>query len=131
MKQGRRKTVNAMRQPRYTPKVHAPVRAARAYFFDRAAETMPRAALEKLQIRRLRATLKDACDNVALHRGRLDAAGVRPGDVRSLADLRHLPFTVKSDLRDHYPFGLFARPRKSLARVHASSGTTGKPTVVG
>ena len=100
-------------------------------FFDKPMETLPRAALEKLQLRRLRATVKAAYENVALHRSRMDAARVRPRDVRSLDDLRRLPFTLKTDLRDAYPFGLFARPRASLARLHASSGTTGKPTVVG
>jgi phenylacetate-CoA ligase len=121
--------MTAMLQPRYAAKVHS--HAPRAAFFDKAAETMTRGALEKLQLRRLRATLKEAYENVALHRGRMDAAGVAPRDVRSLDDVRRLPFTLKSDLRDHYPFGLFARPRESLARLHASSGTTGKPTVVG
>jgi phenylacetate-CoA ligase len=100
-------------------------------FFDKAAERMPRAALQKLQLRRLRATVKNAYENVPLHRGRMNAAGLKPADVRSLEDLARLPFTLKSDLRDGYPFGLFARPRESLARLHASSGTTGKPTVVG
>ena len=66
-----------------------------------------------------------------LHRARLDAAGVEPDDIRTLDDLQRLPFTVKTDLRDHYPFGMFARPAPQLARLHASSGTTGKPTVVG
>ncbi|HEX6318984.1 MAG TPA: phenylacetate--CoA ligase [Burkholderiales bacterium] len=117
-----------MLQPRFQSKVH---HRARAWFFDREAETLPRERLERLQLKRLRATLKNACDNVALHRERMQAAGIRPRDVRSLEDLARLPFTLKSDLRDHYPFGLFARPRKQLARVHASSGTTGKPTVVG
>ena len=120
--------MNAMLQPRFQSKVH---HRARAWFFDREAETLPRERLERLQLKRLRATLKNACDNVALHRERMQAAGIRPRDVRSLQDLARLPFTLKSDLRDHYPFGLFARPRKQLARVHASSGTTGKPTVVG
>ena len=123
--------MNAMLQTRYTPKVHAPARTARAFYFEREAETLPRGALEKLQLRRLRASVGDAYENVELHRKRMDAAKIRPRDLRSLEDLRHLPFTFKTDLRDHYPFGLFARPRKSLVRVHASSGTTGKPTVVG
>ncbi len=123
--------MNAMLQPRYAPKVHTPARAARAFFFDREAETLPRPALEKLQLRRLRATVKEAYENVGLHRQRMNAARLSPRDLRTLEDLRELPFTVKSDLRDHYPFGLFARPRKSLVRLHASSGTTGKPTVVG
>ncbi len=96
-----------------------------------AQETMPREQLAALQLERLRATVKNAYDNVPLHRSRLDAAGVRPEDIRSLADVQQLPFTLKTDLRDHYPFGMFARPRAELARLHASSGTTGKPTVVG
>ena len=123
--------MNAMLQPRFAPKVHTHVRNARAWYFEREAETMGRAALEKLQLRRLRATVKNAHENVALHRGRMDAARIAPRDVRSLDDLRELPFTQKSDLRDGYPFGLFARARKALVRLHASSGTTGKPTVVG
>ena len=123
--------MNAMLQPRFAGKVHHPARPARRFFFDREAETMPRAALEKLQLRRLRASVKEAYEKVALHRSRMDLAGIRPRDLRSLEDLQKLHFTLKSDLRDHYPFGLFARPQTSLARLHASSGTTGKPTVVG
>ncbi|MGE0873797.1 MAG: phenylacetate--CoA ligase family protein [Burkholderiales bacterium] len=92
---------------------------------------MPRERLEQLQTRRLRASLKNAYENVPLHRRRMNTADMLPQDVRSPADLRALPFTQKSDLRDAYPFGLFARPRGRLARLHASSGTTGKPTVVG
>ena len=94
-------------------------------------ETLPRERLEALQLERLRATLKNAWEHVPLHRARLDAAGIAPDDVRSLGDLRRLPFTQKTDLRDHYPFGLFARPLAQLSRLHASSGTTGRPTVVG
>jgi len=100
-------------------------------YFDRSTETMPREALAALQFERLRKTLRNAYDNVALHRQRLDDADIKPEDVRTLDDLRHVPFTFKTDLRDHYPFGMFARPVASLARVHASSGTTGKATVVG
>ncbi|HEY6863731.1 MAG TPA: phenylacetate--CoA ligase [Burkholderiales bacterium] len=92
---------------------------------------MPREKLAALQLRRLRQMLRNAYDHVPLHRRRLDAAGCRPEDVRSLRDLAELSFTVKTDLRDHYPFGMFARPREQLVRLHASSGTTGKPTVVG
>jgi phenylacetate-CoA ligase len=99
--------------------------------FDPAAEGMPREKLAALQLRRLRQTLANAYENVPLHRKRLDAAGCEPQDVRSFADLARLSFTVKTDLRDHYPFGMFARPRGQLVRLHASSGTTGKPTVVG
>jgi len=104
---------------------------AAAAFHDAAAETMAREALAALQFQRLRATLRNACDHVAFHRRRFEAIGFTPEDVRSLDDLRALPFTVKTDLRDQYPFGLFARPLDGLARLHASSGTTGKPTVVG
>jgi phenylacetate-CoA ligase len=105
--------------------------ARAGFWFQREIETMPRERLAALQGERLRATVRNAYDNVPLFRTRLDAAGVSPDDVRTRDDVRRLPFTQKSDLRDHYPFGLFARPRESLARVHASSGTTGKPTVVG
>jgi phenylacetate-CoA ligase len=101
------------------------------YYFEPAHETMPREQLAALQLKRLRATVRNAYDNVPFHRARLDADFIEPNDLRSLDDIRLLPFTVKTDLRDHYPFGLFARPRASLARLHASSGTTGKPTVVG
>ena len=101
------------------------------FFFQRELETMPREKLAALQLERLRATVTNAYNNVPMHRARLDAAGVSPEDLASLADLERLPFTNKADLRDHYPFGLFARPRSALARLHASSGTTGKPTVVG
>jgi len=95
-------------------------------------EALPREKLERLQLRRLQASLCNAWDHVPWHRERLRNAGlVQAQDLRSLADLQRLPFTVKNDLRDHYPFGLFARPVAQLARVHASSGTTGKPTVVG
>jgi phenylacetate-CoA ligase len=101
-----------------------------APMLDPVAETMPRERLEALQLERLRATLRNVREHVPPMRGRLDDAGIGPEDVRTLGDVAHLPFTTKSDLRDHYPFGLLARPRRSLARVHASSGTTGKPTVV-
>jgi phenylacetate-CoA ligase len=100
-------------------------------YFDQHAETMPREALQALQFERLRKTLRNAFDNVALHRGRLQQAGVVPEEVRTMDDVRHLPFTYKTDLRDSYPFGMFARPQSAVARLHASSGTTGKATVVG
>jgi phenylacetate-CoA ligase len=109
----------------------AAARRAPAYRFDPAAETLPREKLAALQLRRLRQTLRNAYDHVPLHRRRLDACGCEPEDVRTLADLARLSFTVKTDLRDHYPFGMFARPREQIVRLHASSGTTGKPTVVG
>lgn len=109
----------------------APKRAAKAYKFDAAAETMPRAELARLQLRRLKTSLRNAYDNVPFHRRRMQALGFEPGDLKRLEDLAGLPFTLKTDLRDHYPFGMFARPRTEVARLHASSGTTGKPTVVG
>ena len=84
-----------------------------------------------LQLDRLRWTLQHAYDNVPHYRAAFDAKGVHPSDLKSLADLAKFPFTTKKDLRDNYPFGLFAVPRTQVARVHASSGTTGKPTVVG
>ena len=87
--------------------------------------------LRALQLKRLQATLRHAYANSPVYRAKFDAAGVHPDDCRSLADLAKFPFTVKSDLRDNYPFGMFAVPREQCARIHASSGTTGKPTVVG
>ena len=87
--------------------------------------------LRALQTERLRWTVRHAYDNVPHYRASFEAAGVHPGDVTSLEDLARLPFTAKADLRDNYPFGMFAVPREEVARVHASSGTTGKPTVVG
>jgi phenylacetate-CoA ligase len=99
--------------------------------FERSAETMPRGKLAALQLKRLRQTLRNAYENVPLHRKRMRGLGMEPGDIRSLDDVPKLPFTLKSDLRDGYPFGMFARARQKLARLHASSGTTGKPTVVG
>jgi phenylacetate-CoA ligase len=108
-----------------------PPPAAAGTYLHPELETMPREALARLQLERLRETVRNAYEHVPMQRQRLDAAGLRPDDVRALADLQRLPFTVKTDLRDHYPFGLFARPVEELARLHASSGTTGKPTVVG
>ena len=101
------------------------------YRFEPAAESMSRAKIAALQLKRLRQTVKNAYENVPLHRKRMRKLGMEPGDIRSLDDLAQLPFSVKGDLRDHYPFGMFARPRAKVARLHASSGTTGKPTVVG
>ncbi|HWC02461.1 MAG TPA: phenylacetate--CoA ligase [Methylomirabilota bacterium] len=92
-------------------------------------ETLPRADLGRLQVERLRA-LVARTGAVPLYRDRLAAARVRPDDIRALADLRRLPFTTKADFRDTYPFGLLAAPMDEIVRIHASSGTTGKPTVV-
>ena len=87
--------------------------------------------IRALQLDRLKWSVRHAYDNVSMYRERFDAAGVHPDDIRDLSDLAKLPFTYKNDLRDNYPFGLFAVPRDQIIRVHASSGTTGKPTVVG
>ncbi|WP_416200531.1 MAG: Phenylacetate-coenzyme A ligase [Thermocaproicibacter melissae] len=94
-------------------------------------ETLPRAEMEALQLSRLKDTVKRVYEKVPAYRAKMDAAGVTPEQVRTLDDLRRLPFTTKQDLRDNYPFGMFAVPKKQLLRIHASSGTTGKPTVVG
>jgi phenylacetate-CoA ligase len=88
-------------------------------------------ALRALQLQRLKETLKHAYDNQQPYRAKCDAAGVTPADLRTLDDLRRFPFTAKSDLRDAYPYGMLAVPREKCVRVHASSGTTGRPTVVG
>ncbi len=94
-------------------------------------ETASRDEISALQLQRLKWTLQHAYDNVPHYKQKFDAAGVHPDDLKTLADLAKFPFTTKSDLRDNYPFGLFAVPRSQVSRVHASSGTTGKPTVVG
>lgn len=106
-------------------------RAANNYMFEPDVEVMPRKKLLDLQMARLRQTLSDAYANVPHYRKKFDAAGVSPASFKTLADLNRFPFTLKSDLRDNYPFGMLAVPREKLLRVHASSGTTGKPTVVG
>jgi phenylacetate-CoA ligase len=94
-------------------------------------ERAPLEALRKLQLERLRWSLKHAYDSVAHYRRKFDDAGVKPEDCRSLEDLARFPFTTKADLRETYPFGMFAVPMDRIVRIHASSGTTGKPTVVG
>ncbi|WP_327251235.1 phenylacetate--CoA ligase PaaK [Streptomyces sp. NBC_01244] len=94
-------------------------------------ERMGRDELAALQLTRLRATLRRAYDRVPFYRQAFDKAGLHPDDCRSLSDLALFPFTTKSDLRDQYPFGMFAVPRSDVRRIHASSGTTGRPTVVG
>ncbi len=100
-------------------------------YWEEEVETLPRVGLESIQLTRLKHLVARMYKNVAPYREKMDAAGVKPEDIQSLADLTKLPFTVKEDLRDNYPFGLFAVPMDEVVRVHASSGTTGKPTVVG
>ena len=99
--------------------------------FDIEFETMPREALEAIQLRRLQANLARAYAAVPFYRQQFDQAGLKPGDIRALKDLCKIPFTTKQDLRDNYPFGMFAVPMDNVVRIHASSGTTGQPTVVG
>jgi len=94
-------------------------------------EMAPREALAQLQLDRMRWSLQHAYDNVAHYQQAFDSAGVTPADLRQLDDLAHFPFTVKDHLRENYPFGMLAVPREQVRRVHASSGTTGQPTVVG
>jgi len=105
--------------------------AADSFMFDRAAETLPRAEIEALQVKRLKETIARAYAKVAHVRAKFDAAGARPEHCKTLADLARFPFSTKADLRDNFPFGLFAVPRENVLRLHASSGTTGRPTVVG
>jgi len=100
-------------------------------FFNEEFETLPRPALEALQLKRLQQTLERVYANVPFYRKSFDQAGIKPGDIKCLADLQRLPFTTKQDMRDSYPYNLFAAPMEEIVRIHASSGTTGKPTVVG
>ncbi len=99
--------------------------------YDIEFETMPREALEAIQLRRLQATLERVYATVPFYRKSFDDANIRPSQIKSLQDLRRLPFTTKQDLRDSYPYNMFAAPMDNIVRIHASSGTTGKPTVVG
>jgi phenylacetate-CoA ligase len=105
--------------------------AAGGLLWQPADETLPTPQLGELQMERLRETLRNAYEHVPFYRKKLDELGIKPDDVGCHGDLADLPFTTKIDLRDHYPFGMFARPREEIVRVHASSGTTGNPTTVG
>ncbi|MDD2337567.1 MAG: phenylacetate--CoA ligase [Geobacteraceae bacterium] len=100
-------------------------------YFNEEIETLPRLALEALQLKRLQGMLERVFVNVPFYRETFLKHGIKPGDVKSLDDLHRLPFTLKQDMRDSYPYGLFAAPMEDIVRIHASSGTTGKPTVVG
>lgn len=94
-------------------------------------ETMDRNELEKLQLERLQKQVKNVYENVPMYRERMDKKGVKPEDIKELKDLAKLPFTTKQDLRDYYPFELFAADKKDIVRIHASSGTTGRQIVAG
>ncbi len=98
---------------------------------DIGFETMPREDLEKIILRRLKTTIDRIYANVPFYRRKLEENNITPNDIRSLEDLKRIPFTTKEDLRDNYPYGMFAVPMDNVVRIHASSGTTGQPTVVG
>ncbi len=100
-------------------------------YYNEEFETLPRPALEALQVKRLKSMLERVYCNVPFYKDKFASLGVRPDSLKSLEDLRRLPFTVKQDMRDAYPYGLFSAPMEDIVRIHASSGTTGKPTVVG
>ena len=100
-------------------------------YYQPDIETMPREQLRELQLERMKQSVRHAYDNVAFYQQSFKEAGVTPDDLQTLEDLERLPFVVKQDMRDAYPFGLFAVPQKDVARIHASSGTTGQATVVG
>ena len=100
-------------------------------FYNREIECMPRGELKKLQSERLCAQIKRCYENVECFRNRMDEKGLKPEDIHGIEDLHKLPFSYKQDLRDYYPYGLFAEPMENIVRVHASSGTTGKRIVVG
>lgn len=100
-------------------------------FFQKELETMTRAQIEEIQLKKLKHLVKYCMDNVPFYNKRLTEAGVNDDKIKQLSDIQYIPYTTKADMRDTYPFGLFAQPLKNIARIHASSGTTGKPTVVG
>ncbi len=99
-------------------------------FFEKDIETKPLGELKRLQAKRLRRVVKHCYDDIPMYRKRFDAHGLKPDDIKGLEDLSKIPFTVKDDLRDHYPYGILAKPLREIVRFHSSSGTTGIPTVV-
>ena len=113
------------------PKGYDHMRKREHRIYNPAMECMDREQLRELQGERLKKTVKLEYDNVPVYRARMDAAGVKPEDIRSIDDLKYLPFMEKTDLRDYYPFDLLASPKKDIVRIHGSSGTTGKPIVSG
>lgn len=100
-------------------------------YFNEQIETADRDTIREIQLQRLKKQVRFTYDNVPHYRKKLDDAGFSPDDIKTLEDIRHIPFSTKTDMRDNYPYGLFAVPMKKIVRIHASSGTTGKPTVVG
>ena len=99
--------------------------------YNKEIETLPLEKLRKLQNERLKDTINRVYNNVPFYKKAFDEAGISPSDIKGVQDLHKIPFTKKTDLRDNYPFDLFAVPQNEVVRIHASSGTTGKPTVVG
>ncbi len=102
-----------------------------AMMYSPEIETLSREKMQELQLSRLKGTVERVYNNVPFYKEKLDELGIKPSDIKTIEDVRKLPFTVKKDLRDQYPFGLFAVPQKDIVRIHGSSGTSGKPTVVG
>lgn len=100
-------------------------------FFQKDAETMSRKQIEEIQLNRLKWLMDYCCKNIPFYHDRLEKAGVTAEKIKTLDDIQYIPYTTKDDIRDNYPFGLFGQPIKNIVRIHASSGTTGKPTVVG
>lgn len=109
----------------------SPGKKLRMAYYDPEHETMPREKLEQLQLDRLKATVKKVYRAVPFYKKKFKERGIEPGDIKTLEDIQKLPFTYKQDLRDNYPYGLFSAPMDRIIRLHASSGTTGKPSVVG
>jgi phenylacetate-CoA ligase len=99
--------------------------------WDKKHECMAEGEMRRLQLERLKASVAHSYNNVPFYKAKMDAAGIKPSDIHSLNDVQKLPFTTKEDMRQNYPYGLFAVPMKDVVRIHSSSGTTGKPTVVG
>ena len=100
-------------------------------YWEEEIETLPRIGLESVQLKRLQKLISRVYKTVEPYRKKMEAAGIRPEDIKELGDLQKLPFTIKDDLRDNYPFGMFTVPLDDVVRVHALSGTPGQPTVVG
>ncbi len=100
-------------------------------FFQKEIETMSRNEIEKLQLERLKNIVTYCYDKVKFYRDKFDAIGLKPNHIKTLADIKHIPVTTKDDFRDNYPYGLMAVGMDEIVRIHASSGTTGKPVVVG
>ena len=125
----RRRSIGGLPQHTEEAKIRHKTRATSMIWSKE--ETLPREELEALQLERLQETVSRVYEKVEPYRKKMDEMGVRPEDIKTLADLAKLPFVTKQDMRDNYPFGLFAVEKRDLVRIHASSGTTGKPTVVG